>query len=80
VIEKETGKSFEEIRKTRGSLRQIVMDILYRIGGLKGTEIGGLLGVDYSTVSQGRKRLREKMERDRKMKALVNRVEKKLSI
>ncbi|MEE9523242.1 MAG: transposase [Thermodesulfovibrionales bacterium] len=80
IIEKETGKSFEEIRKSRGSLRQIVMDLLYRIGGLKGAEIGGLLGVDYSTVSQGRKRLREKMERDRKMKALVNRVEKKLSI
>ena len=80
VIEKETGKSFEEIRKSRGSLRQIVMDILYRIGGLKGTEIGGLLGVDYSTVSHGRKRLREKMERDRKMKDLVNRLEKILSI
>ena len=55
------------------------MDLLYRTGGLKGAEIGKLMGVDYSTVSQGRKRLREKIETDRKLKQLVNRIEKRLS-
>ncbi|GBE00096.1 transposase IS200 like protein [bacterium BMS3Abin07] len=79
VIEKETGKSFEKIKESKGSQRQIAMDMLYRTGGLKGTEIGELLGVDYSTVSQGRKRLREKMERDRKLRGLVHRIEEKLS-
>ena len=39
------------------------MDLLYRIGGLGGTEIGEIMEVDYSTVSVGRKRLREKTEK-----------------
>jgi hypothetical protein len=38
-----------------------------------------LIEVDYSTVSQGRKRLREKMEKDRKLKQLVARIERRLS-
>ena len=58
---KETNKSFDEIKKERGIIRQITMDLLYRAGGLSGTEIGEMMGVDYSTVSQGRKRLREKL-------------------
>ena len=44
------------------------------IGGLKGSEIGKVMGVDYSTVSQGR---RERLREDRTM---VSKVEKKLSI
>jgi REP element-mobilizing transposase RayT len=79
VIEKESGKDLEEIKREKGSIRQIVMDFLYRIGGLKGVDIGELMGVDYSTVSQGRKRLREKMEKDGKLKQLVDRVERRLS-
>ena len=31
---------------------------------MTGTEIGEMMGVDYSTVSPGRKRLREKRKRD----------------
>jgi len=80
AVEKESGKNIEEITTERGSIRQIVMDLLYRIGGLTGVEIGKILGVDYSTVSQGRKRLREKLQKDKKLKELLNRVEKKLSI
>lgn len=48
-------------------------------GGIKGVEIGKIMGVDYSTVSQGRKRLREKLSRDKKIKQLVNQIERKLS-
>jgi chromosomal replication initiation ATPase DnaA len=54
------------------------MDLLYRGGGIKGVEIGKIMGVDYSTVSQGRKRLREKLSRDKKIKQLVNQIERKL--
>jgi REP element-mobilizing transposase RayT len=79
AIEKESGKGLGEIKREKGHLRQIAMDLLYRIGGLKGAEIGELIGVDYSTVSQGRKRLREKIEKDRKLKQLVDRIERKLS-
>ena len=80
AIGEETGKGLEEIKDERGQIRQIVMDILYRAGGLKGVEIGTLLGVDYSTVSQGRKRLREKLQKDMKLKELVTRIEQRLSI
>lgn len=80
AVEKETGKSFEEIKGEGESIRQIAMDILYRVGGIKGVEIGRIFGVDYSTVSQGRKRLREKMQRDRKLRDLIERIERRMSI
>ncbi|MCG2721248.1 MAG: hypothetical protein L6290_04415 [Thermodesulfovibrionales bacterium] len=48
--------------------------------GLTGVEIGKMLGVDYSTVSQGRKRLREKLKRDKELRALMERIEDHLSI
>jgi REP-associated tyrosine transposase len=79
AIEKESGKGLEEIKREKGRIRQIVMDLLYRVGGLKGVDIGKLIGVDYSTVSQGRKRLREKIEKDSKLKQLVNQIERRLS-
>ncbi len=80
TVKKMTGKDIEEIRRIKGSLRQIVMDLLYRIGGMKGVEIGRIMGVDYSTVSQGRKRLREKLQKDKKLKHMVSRIERELSI
>ena len=39
---------------TRATLRQIAMGLLYKHGGLKGGEAGHVMGLDYSTVSQGR--------------------------
>ena len=60
--EKVLGKSIQWIRSEGGLNRQIVMDALSRIGGLKGREVGDYFGVDYSTVSQGRKRLRERLK------------------
>ena len=47
------------------------MDLLYRVGGLSGTEIGEIMGVDYNTVSQGRKRLREKLKGDKHLSQIV---------
>ncbi len=55
------------------------MDLLYRVGGLSGTEIGEMMGVDYSTVSIGRKRLREKLKGDKHLFRILKRVEKDLS-
>ncbi len=63
----ETDKGLEEIKKAKGIERIVLMDLLYRAGGLKGAEIGRLLDVDYSTVSQGRKRLRDKLRKDRRI-------------
>lgn len=69
------GISTEELLKTSGAVRYITMDLLYRIGGLKNREIGEVFGVDYSTVSQGRKRLRQHKDYDEKLKALVQKIE-----
>ncbi len=56
------------------------MDLLYRVDGLSGTEIGEMMGVDYSTVSQGRKRLQEKLRSDKHLSQIIKRVEADLSI
>ncbi|MEW6002907.1 MAG: hypothetical protein AB1638_09715 [Nitrospirota bacterium] len=79
AIERESGEPFDSIKKSRHRLRSVAMDLLYRIGGLKGIEIGRIFKVDYSTVSQERKRLREKMEGDKNLKGLVGRIEERLS-
>ena len=51
------------------------MDMLYRFGGLTNRKIGQLMGIDYSTVSQGRKRLRIRMEKNSELSALVKKIE-----
>lgn len=79
AVKEETGKSLEEIKKAKGIERNVLMDLLYRAGGLRGVEIGTLLDVDYSTVSQGRKRLRDRLRKDRKLMQIVSRIEEKLS-
>ena len=57
----------------------MAMELLYKYGGLKGAEIGQIMGLDYSTVSQGRKRLRETLKKDRELQGLLGRIEEKLS-
>lgn len=44
--------------------RQMAMDLCYRYCSVTQKEIGGLFGVDYSTVSQNRKRLAFALESD----------------
>ena len=79
AIEKETGSSIVTIKEERGIIRQIAMDLLYRLGGLKGREIGNMFDIDYSTVSVSRKRLRHKMQKDNDLKRLLSRIEANLS-
>lgn len=79
ALEKKSGESFDSIKISRHRLRPVAMDLLYRIGGLKGIEIGRMFKVDYSTVSQGRKRLRVKLEKDKKLREFVRRIEEELS-
>ena len=79
AIEKECGVREEGFVQTRGPVRQIIMELLYRYGGMKGPEIGALFGVDYSTVSRSRKRLREKMEQDGDVLRLFRSISERLS-
>ena len=74
AIEHEAGKSIKAISKEKGIYRQIAMELLYRLGGLKGEEIGKIIGVGYTSVSQERRRLQERLSKDRKLEALYNRI------
>jgi putative transposase len=78
-IARQTRKTLEMIKTEKGTLRQIAMDLLYRHGGMTNPEIGRLFGVDYSAVSQERRRLRMLIEKDRKVRALLQSVESKMS-
>ncbi len=51
------------------------MDLLYRVGGLSGTEIGEMMEIDYRTVSLGKKRLREKLKSDKHLSQIIKRIE-----
>ncbi|MBU0729518.1 MAG: transposase [Proteobacteria bacterium] len=77
IISEITGTPQKNIISQKGILRHLAMDILYRFGGFTNPEIGKIMGVDYSTVSQGRKRLRAKAGKDKSIKALVQRIEAK---
>ena len=77
IIEQETGQG--KLFEAEGALRQIVMTCLYNYTGLNNREIGERFGVDYSTVSQGRKRLRERVKKDSKLELLMHRIARKVS-
>jgi len=77
VIKGATGKTIDEIREEKGAVRQVAMELLYRVGGLKGHEIGRLLGVGYTSVSQERRRLKERLRNDRNLQALFKRLNAK---
>ncbi len=56
-------------RKTKlKDLRRMAMELSYRYGNYRQKEIGTIFGVDYSTVSQNRVRLRKKLKSNYKLK------------
>lgn len=55
------------------TIRQMAIEFCYRYSPMTQREIGEIFGVDYSTVSQNRKRLNEKLKSSR---ALRNQFEK----
>ena len=79
LIKEETGKDLDALKTEKGNLRRLAMDLLFRHGGPRGTEIGVLFDVGYTAVSQERRRLREQREKDPKFGKLVGRLEEKLS-
>ena len=78
AIQQETGKNLEAIRRERGPLRQLTMELLYKAGRLTGPQIGVLFGIDYSAVSQERKRFRERLAGDKHLQVLHDRLVKKM--
>ena len=66
------------LRRKRGGYRDeraLGMELVYRYSGISQGEIGEHLGgMDYTAVSRERKRLREKMEQDSKLKRWANEI------
>ena len=62
----------------KGVARGVLMEMLYRYGGMKQWEIGELTGIDYSAVSVMRKRSSALQGRDRRLLALLERPKKRL--
>jgi len=79
VIKHEMRKDVEAIRAEKSDLRQIVMDVLYRARGFKAPQIERIFGLDYGSVRQERKWLREKLPKYRMLQTLMSRIENSLS-
>jgi hypothetical protein len=47
--------------------RAIVLELMYRYGGASQARIGELVGLDYTAVSRERKRLRDRIESDKRL-------------
>jgi hypothetical protein len=79
LFEQETGETLAELKSKTHPLRPILKDLLYRVGGLTGLEIGEIFKVGYSTVSQTRKRLAQKIEKKPSLQKFIERIETNLS-
>jgi REP-associated tyrosine transposase len=77
-----TGKNVEDIcRRGKNSLeRAMLMELLYRFCQLSQPQIGRLVGgIDYSGVSQVRRRLREKLNGEIQIRLRFDELSKKLA-
>ena len=72
----------EEVRKKRSGYRDqrgLVMEMMYRYSGINQGEIGRSMGgIDYTTVSHERKRIRERMVWDSRLRGWSEDVESRL--
>ncbi len=66
------------LSKKGKELRHIAMEMAYRYTGCSQEEIGEVFGVDYSTVSQNRRRLGIRLKKDGKLLESFKRVNEKL--
>ena len=78
---KEMGVKREDLlrRGYGGIARGLLMELLYRYGGMNQREIGDLMGVDYSAVSVGRKRFHVLQEKDRSLLKQAGKIKTQLS-
>jgi hypothetical protein len=80
ICETFEAKSEELLRKGyRGIARGVLMEMLYRYGGMNQREIGELMDVDYSAVSVGRTKFRTLQEEDKSLMKQVEIIKKQLT-
>jgi len=59
-------------------LRQMVIELSNRYSKFKQKKLGTIFGVDYSTVSQSRSRLKAKLKSSRKLKKQFHRIQEQI--
>jgi len=81
AVSKRFRTTREEIltSRYRGPARSIAMELLYRYAGMNQREIGELMGLDYSSISVARKRLRDILAADNRLKKQFSALENGLS-
>jgi REP element-mobilizing transposase RayT len=81
LVSAETGVAPELLlsRGSRGPERTVLMELLYRHGGMNQREIGERMGIDYSAVSIRRKRFQAALEKDPKLRELFASLEARIS-
>ena len=66
-------------KRNKGYGRGLLMEMLYRYGGMNQREIGDLMGIDYSAVSVGRRRFQALQEKDKDLMRQTEKIKKRLS-
>jgi len=74
------GKGLEALKAEKGEHRRMLLELLYRCGGLKDPEIAALFSISYTAVSQELKRRREWIMQDRALKEMMDGLEMRFSI
>jgi len=57
----------------------VIPELLYRYGGLNQREIEELMGIDYSSVSVGRRRFQILLEKDQGLLKQIEKIKSQLS-
>ncbi len=81
TVSKFCGVEPEEVlnRKTKSKhLRQMTMELCYRHSNLRQKQIGKMFGVDYSTVSVNRSRLKNKLKSDSRLNKLFKQIQEQI--
>jgi len=79
AVTRRSGKTLEQIKGEKGLLRRVTMDLLYRQGGMTNRDIGSMFDVDYTAVSQERRRLRLLAEKEGKVVNMLRDYDAELS-
>ena len=66
------------ISKRSKWMRQMVMEMSYRYTKCNQEEIGRIFGVDYSTVSQNRRRMGIRLKEDQELRRAFEKVQERL--
>ncbi|HUU80492.1 MAG TPA: transposase [Acidobacteriota bacterium] len=83
VIATDHGVDSWEIISRRSkakTIRQMAIELCYRYSPMNQKEIGDLFGIDYSTVSQNRSRLKAKLKSNEKLAEQFEKIEQKVGL